>query len=317
MQNGTAASYSDGVVVPGVRGARASDRPGRWATVCVVGTEHCMDLELDRGAMFGRGGCERPVDVVLADLNTLSRVAVELTLSMDAVWVRAHQRHGGVVEVLLPGGHLLTCLREGNETPVGEVVFRVRVRVDRGVFDLHVVQNALPQPTSEPGATASTHSPWRPAVLLSAVPGEDWRRVLALVCAMTVYPDGVVRQADTPAVHQDMPGTAKAVSAPEHGWDAQVPAFKQVLTMCGYLFGGKPSGKWLSDRLDKALAAFGEPSDNRDKLVRLVPLVLRIGLIDEATMLALAHQVQGLPLPAHLAHLACEPSSASGGEQHS
>ncbi|MBK7625560.1 MAG: hypothetical protein IPJ14_23620 [Kineosporiaceae bacterium] len=105
---------------------------------------------------------------------------------------------------------------------------------------------------------------------------EDWRRVLALACAMTVYPRGVGTVVDLPA--------AQEVEASAHEWDAQVPAFKQVLTVCGNLFGGKRSGKWLSDRLDKALAAFGEPADHRDKLVRLVPLVLRTGLIDDATI---------------------------------
>jgi hypothetical protein len=303
-------------------GGRAGSRPNRWASVSVVGTARWLELQPDRAVRFGRGSPGRPVDVVLAELATLSRVAVELTLHQDAVWVRAYQRRGGVVEVLLPGGHLLTSLREGNQVPVGEVVFRVRIRVDRGVFDLHVVQNALPQAPFETGTTASTSNPWRPAVLLNNVPDQDWRRVLALACAMTVYPGGVVGHAGTPVARQDVPAAAieprpvLVAPGPVHGWDAQVPAFKQLLSVCGRMFGGKPSPKWLSDRLDKALAAFGEPADNRDKLARLVPLVLRIGLIDDAIMFALAHQIDGLPLPAHLAHLTHEPSRGSEGDQH-
>ncbi|MBK6873309.1 MAG: hypothetical protein IPG94_18595 [Kineosporiaceae bacterium] len=281
----------------------------RWATVRLVGAGQPQRLQLGRGLTFGRGGARHPVDVTLSDLETLSRRAVEITLHPDAVWVHAHQRRGGVVEVLLPGGHLLASLRQGNEIPVHEVVFRVRIRVDRGVFDLHVVQNVIPQNPIVTGSTQSTHDAWRPAVLLTEVPGEDWRRVLALACAMTVYPRGVGTVVDLPA--------AQEVEASAHEWDAQVPAFKQVLTVCGNLFGGKRSGKWLSDRLDKALAAFGEPADHRDKLVRLVPLVLRTGLIDDATMLALAHQIDGLPPPAHVSLFAHDSSGAVKGDRPS
>ncbi|MFN8077585.1 MAG: hypothetical protein U0Q15_19485 [Kineosporiaceae bacterium] len=234
--------------------------------------------ELGGTLTLGRGSASTPVDVVLADAPVLSRVAFELHLAEDGVRVVCRQRRGGVVEVLGEGGHVAQTLVQGQQLLSPLPSFRVRVRADRVVVEVRVDQSPPRPGLATLTLEACTVEPWSADSLFAFVAGSEWRRVVALACARTTYPRGTAA------------GPAGAGDAPAR---AHVPTFTWLRSACERLRGEPVSQRWLSDRLDEALDAFGEPRDGTDKLSRLVPMMLRARVLADDVLLRLARQLEG------------------------
>lgn len=265
-------------------GNSSGDARARWLDVVPLsppGPPHRL-TEVGGVLTLGRGSSSTPVDVVLADAPVLSRVALELHLAPDGVRLVSRQRRGGVVEVLGDGGHVAQTLVQGQQLLSPVPSFRVRVRVDQVVLELRVDQSPLPPAAATVAPEARTVEPWSSDCVTAFVPGSEWRRVLAVACARTTYPRGTAH------------GPAGAGEGPSR---AHVPTFTWLRAACERLRGEPVSQRWLSDRLDEALDAFGEPRDGTDKLSRLVPLMLRARVLGDAVLLRVAEQLEGVREP--------------------
>jgi hypothetical protein len=269
------------VAVIGDTARRTDSTADRRARVKVsyLSTAATVDVPAGTPVRFGRGE-DKPVDLLVPG-RSVSRHAGTITDLGGRTQIQSFQRpKAGWVDVLLPGGHVAAHLGQGGEHVLADPVFVVKVCTDNEAHLLQVTcaHHSEPHiPTEQSGGLVTgpnvrTHTPWTAQQILAPPPGEQWRTVVAIAAARAVRAAG-----------------GDGIRA----WQARVPTFALVKDACALFYREPKSTRWVSDRLDEALAGLNVPDTGGDKLPRLVQAVLGVGLIDRPLLDELGDRLWG------------------------